>query len=115
MARFHVGVDVGRIQHVARVLDTTSGHVNRSFNIPVGQEGFDAFRRYLEGFSPNPFTHSLYIRGNSLVKIYSISGKFITEVKNHWSGRNLQGCNVPPGIYFLKSEGKYVGKVVKVR
>lgn len=54
MARFHVGVDVGRTQHVARVLDTTSGHLNRSFGIPISQEGFDAFQRYLEGFSSNP-------------------------------------------------------------
>lgn len=53
MARFHVGVDVGRTQHVARVLDTSSGHLNRSFSIPVSQDGFDAFHRYMEAFSPN--------------------------------------------------------------
>lgn len=51
MARFHVGVDVGRARHVARVLDTTAAHMSRSFQIPVSHEGFERFRRYLEGFS----------------------------------------------------------------
>jgi transposase len=54
MARFHVGIDVGKAQHVARVLDTNTAHVNRSFQIPVSHEGFECFRRYLEGFSPDP-------------------------------------------------------------
>jgi transposase len=53
MARFHVGVDVGRTQHVARVLDTATANMSRSFPIPVGHEGFERFRRYLEGFSPD--------------------------------------------------------------
>jgi transposase len=54
MARFHVGIDVGRAQHLARVLDTNTAHVSRSFQIPVSHEGFECFQRYLEGFSPNP-------------------------------------------------------------
>lgn len=53
MARFHVGVDVGRTQHVARVLDTESAQMSRSVQIPVCSEGFECFRRYLEGFSQN--------------------------------------------------------------
>jgi transposase len=53
MARFHVGVDVGRTQHVARVLDTETAQISRSFQVPVGHEGFERFRRYLEGFSPD--------------------------------------------------------------
>ena len=53
MARFHVGIDVGRTQHVARVLDTTTANMSRSFQIPVSHEGFERFRRHLEGFSPN--------------------------------------------------------------
>jgi len=53
MARFHVGVDVGRTQHVARVLDTATAHLGRSFQVPVSNEGFECFRRYLEGISPN--------------------------------------------------------------
>ncbi len=53
MARFYVGVDVGRTQHVARVLDTTTADMSRSFQIPVSHEGFERFRRYLDGFSPN--------------------------------------------------------------
>ena len=53
MAIFHVGVDVGRTQHVARVLDTATANMSRSFQIPVSHEGFERFRRYLEGFSTN--------------------------------------------------------------
>jgi transposase len=53
MTRFHVGVDVGRAHHVARVLDASTGQMNRSFQIPVGYEGFERFRQYLEGFSPD--------------------------------------------------------------
>ena len=53
MARFHVGIDVGRTQHLARVLDTATAQISRSLKIPVGHEGFERFRRYLEGFSPN--------------------------------------------------------------
>jgi transposase len=54
MARFHVGVDVGRTQHVARVLDTETAQISRSFQVPVGREGFERFRRYLREFSLNP-------------------------------------------------------------
>ncbi len=53
VARFHVGVDVGRAQHLARVLDTATAHMSHSFQIPVSSEGFESFRRHLEGFSPN--------------------------------------------------------------
>jgi transposase len=54
MAKFHVGIDVGRTQHLARVLDMNTTHVSRSFQIPVGYEGFECFRRYLEGYSQDP-------------------------------------------------------------
>jgi transposase len=53
MARFHVGIDVGRTKHLARVLDTATGHMSRSFQVPVGHEGFERFRQYLEGISPD--------------------------------------------------------------
>lgn len=32
-----------------------------------------------------------------------------------WNGKNSHGQPVPPGIYFLKADGKNVGKLVKVR
>lgn len=54
MARFHVGIDVGKTQHLARVLDTDTTHMSRSFQITVSHEGFESFRRYLEGFSTDP-------------------------------------------------------------
>lgn len=51
----------------------------------------------------------------SKVKVYDITGKFIAEVKNIWDGRNTEGKEVKPGVYFLKADGKNVVKVVKVR
>ena len=64
---------------------------------------------------PNPFFHTLHIHGDSSIQIFDIAGKFITEVKEQWNGKDAQGRNIPPGIYFLKADGKPVGKVVKVR
>jgi hypothetical protein len=68
------------------------------------------FRAY-----PNPFTNYLIFQGFSEVQIFDCSGKFITEVKDHWNGRDSHGRICSPGIYFLKLNGKPVGKVVKVR
>lgn len=66
--------------------------------------------------SPNPFTHTVLIEGYSKATICDISGRIIAEVKsNKWDGRNKKGHLVPPGIYFLKADGKYIGKAVKVR
>lgn len=59
---------------------------------------------------PNPFTKSVKIEGCSEVKIYDISGRLVTEVKDEWNGRNTEGKEVKAGIYFLKADGKYVGK-----
>ncbi|MCK4576547.1 T9SS type A sorting domain-containing protein [candidate division WOR-3 bacterium] len=64
---------------------------------------------------PNPFRNILHIKCSSKVKIYDSSGKFVTEVKSEWDGRNAEGKNIKAGIYFLKADGKPVGKVVKVR
>lgn len=70
--------------------------------------------RYLKVL-PNPFTNNLRIKDCSKVKIYNISGKYITKVQHTWNGKDNQGIVVPPGIYFLKANGVNVGKVVKVR
>ncbi|MCK4321149.1 T9SS type A sorting domain-containing protein [candidate division WOR-3 bacterium] len=64
---------------------------------------------------PNPFMSLVRFYGCSVVKIFDVSGKFVAETKNTWNGKDSQGQPVPPGIYFLNSDGKYVGKVVKVR
>lgn len=64
---------------------------------------------------PNPFMKSVKIDGCSGVKIYDISGKFIAEVKENWNGRNSEGKEIKVGVYFLKSEGINVGKVIKLR
>jgi len=64
---------------------------------------------------PNPFMNSLQIKGSSSVRIFDISGRFVAEIKYKWHGRNSMGQKVKPGIYFLKANGKYVRKVVKMR
>jgi len=47
-------------------------------------------------------------------EIYNIL-KNIGEIKNEWDEWDAQGKIIPTGIYFLKLNGKYAGKVVKVR
>ena len=64
---------------------------------------------------PNPFMNTLKIEGCSQLKVYDISGKFIAEVKESWNGRNSEGKEVKVGVYFLKSEGMNVEKVIKLR
>ncbi|MCK4396520.1 MAG: T9SS type A sorting domain-containing protein [Candidatus Marinimicrobia bacterium] len=64
---------------------------------------------------PNPFTKSVKIEDCSEVKVYDITGKLVTEVKEQWDGRNTEGKEVKAGIYFLKSKGKSFGKVTKLR
>lgn len=63
---------------------------------------------------PNPFTNRLIFQGLSKVQIFDCSGRFVKEAKGQWDGTNSKGLNSPPGIYFLKADGKCVGKVVKV-
>jgi len=59
------------------------------------------------------------IAKKSVLKIYNVSGCLLEEfpIRNEimWDGKDKMGYTVPPGIYFLKSDGKSVGKVVKVR
>ncbi|TES92186.1 MAG: T9SS type A sorting domain-containing protein [Candidatus Cloacimonadota bacterium] len=71
---------------------------------------------------PNPFTTSTTIHLTSIaqsaegieLKVYDVSGRLVKSVPlttNHLS----LGTDLSPGIYFLKLNGKPVGKVVKVR
>ena len=71
---------------------------------------------------PNPFTTSTTIsftcgeqRAEGIeLKIYDANGRLVKSVPlttNHLS----LGTDLTPGIYFLKADGRYVGKVVKVR
>jgi phosphatidylserine/phosphatidylglycerophosphate/cardiolipin synthase-like enzyme len=64
---------------------------------------------------PNPFYNSVRISGCPHAKVYDISGRFITEVKDSWNGRNYKGKEVNSGIYFLKCKRKKVKKIVKLR
>jgi hypothetical protein len=84
--------------------------------------------------SPNPFTTSTTITlqwesetrriGETVIHIYNVSGRRVREMSlvtcnllagATWDGRDEAGKVLPPGIYFLKLDGKPVGKVVKVR
>ena len=70
---------------------------------------------------PNPFTTITNVnflgRNKNIaanLTIYDISGRMVKSVKLETSSYQL-GTDLVPGIYFLKLNGKSVGKVVKVR
>jgi len=83
--------------------------------------------------SPNPFTASttIHLKGAQAhkntkaqeIEIFEISGRKIRSIMPCdgcsgallWDGKDVEGKEVKAGIYFLKADGKYVGKVVKVR
>jgi hypothetical protein len=81
--------------------------------------------------SPNPFSEVTSIRllrtrksQKFTLKIYDASGRRVSEISLlpfnfslgvTWDGRDEAGNVLPPGIYFLKLNGKPVGKVVKVK
>lgn len=65
--------------------------------------------------SPNPFSKKLRIEGCSEIKVYDVSGRFVTEFKNEWDGRDIYGREVNAGAYFLISQGSNIGKMIKLR
>jgi len=83
--------------------------------VSVSEGKREVIREHKIQVYPNPFFNSLEINSSSSVRIFDISGRFVAEIKHKWNGRNSAGQEVKPGIYFLKSDGKSVGKVVKVR
>jgi len=52
--RFTVALDLAKRNHVARILDTTTGEMSRPIKVPVTQEGFEAFDKALTSYSPDP-------------------------------------------------------------
>ncbi|TES93442.1 MAG: T9SS type A sorting domain-containing protein [Candidatus Cloacimonadota bacterium] len=80
---------------------------------------------------PNPYSTftSIKVRRqlySTELRIFDISGRSvknlmlpatdnIPEIVVTWFGKDKQGHEVPPGIYFLKADGMNVEKVVKVR
>lgn len=83
--------------------------------IGIDREKKRVIREHKIQVYPNPFFNSLNIKGCLKTRIYDISGKFVAEVKELWYGRDAYGHTVPLGIYFLKVDGMYVGKVVKMK
>ena len=73
-------------------------------------EGFGNIRFY-----HNPFLNCLFVDGCEEATIYNSSGRLVANIKDKWNGKDTHGHTVPPGIYFLKADGKYVAKMVKVR
>ena len=49
--QFTVALDLAKRNHVARILDMTTGEISRPFNIPVNQDGFEAFEKTLATYS----------------------------------------------------------------
>jgi hypothetical protein len=80
---------------------------------------------------PNPFVSTTQIKllgtnknHKSNLTIYDVSGRQVKEISllpfnfslgATWDGRDDAGQVLPPGIYFLKLNGKPAGKVVKVK
>jgi len=70
---------------------------------------------------PNPFTTAFSVKCSRIseeqkinLEIYNVSGRLIKSIP--LTTRTLQlGKDLSPGVYFLKVNGKNVGKVVKVR
>ncbi len=72
-------------------------------------------------YHPNPFTSEVSVKCSGIsekqkvaLEIYDVSGRLVKSVTlttNHLS----LGTDLKPGIYFLKANGKNIGKVVKVR
>lgn len=93
---------------------------------PVGVEKEEKDRRHKTTnlrllCYPIPFTTgiSIYCSGISekqkvALGIYDVSGRLVKSVPITTRHLSL-GTDLKPGIYFLKVDGKYIGKVVKVR
>ncbi|MCK4233915.1 T9SS type A sorting domain-containing protein, partial [candidate division WOR-3 bacterium] len=99
--------------------------------VGVEESGSNKQKTRLEIY-PNPFITSTSIHLSSKeqtakdmeLQIYDVSGRRVRDFILYpssfilgatWDGRDEVGNVVPPGIYFLKLNGKPVGKVVKVR
>ena len=106
MARFHVGIDVGKVQHLARVLDNLTSHVSRSFQISVNYEGFEGFRQYLEGFSTNP--HDFFVAIEATGAYHVALASYLWEC-----GYILALVNPARAKAFRKAEG-HVAKTDRV-
>ena len=70
---------------------------------------------------PNPFTTVVSVQllnawegKEANLDIYDASGRLVKSIELT-IGHSQLGADLSPGIYFLKADGKYVGKVVKVR
>jgi len=70
---------------------------------------------------PNPFTSAVRVKYAEIsekqktnLEIYDVRGRLVKSVQLTTNQISL-GTDLLPGIYFLKADGKYVGKVVKVR
>jgi len=70
---------------------------------------------------PNPFTTVTSIKllgqrknSKTILDIYDASGRLVKSVKLTTNTHQF-GADLVPGIYFIKADGRYVGKVVKLR
>lgn len=66
---------------------------------------------------PNPFRNSVNIYGaKTTVQVYDLCGRLVARTEEgFWDGRDLNGCDVHSGIYFLTAQGCKPVKLVKLR
>jgi hypothetical protein len=103
--------------------------------LPEDREQRTEFSMKINAY-PNPFSSTTTItlhsesekrrNGETVIQIYDVSGRrvrgislllfsFSLGAKATWGGGDENGNALPPGVYFLKSGGKCLGKVVKVK
>lgn len=98
MARYHVGIDVGKYHHHACVRDTVTNLYTKIFCFPVNRRGFDDFLAFLERQGPK---EELLI-GVEASGPYALTiGHFMLE-----HGYSVVEVNPFQASQFRKSQGK---------
>lgn len=98
MARYHVGIDVGKRQHHACVRDTATDEYTKVFPFTVNREGFERFLGFLERQGP---------REEILVGVEA-SGPYALTISNFLMERGYSTVEVNPfqASEFRKAQGK---------
>ena len=85
---------------------------------PLGISHFRTDRTRMIRVSPNPFRKQIriYGSGGKRIAVFDVQGRPIAQISGStWSGNDISGIEVGPGIYFLMIEGLQPVKVVKIR
>lgn len=93
---------------------SSTGFLEASFSLISGTDDLDLNAGEIS-FFPNPTKGELNIRGikdDSFIEIISITGVCVYQNQVN-KNTNVDICNIPEGIYFVKINHKLAGKVVK--